>query len=51
LHEIQGTLRRQHRAASGPEAHPTGGFLAPQTNGVGELVGAGVAGMAPTWEL
>ncbi len=51
LHEIQETLRRQHRTAPGPEAHPTGGFLAPQTSGAGELVGAGVSGRAPTWEL
>jgi hypothetical protein len=51
LHEVQETLRRHHRTASGPEAHPTGGFLAPQNNGAGELVCAGVAEMAPTWEL
>jgi hypothetical protein len=51
LHEIQETLRRQHRTVPGPEAHPTGGFLAPKNNGAGELVGAGVAGTAPTWEL
>jgi hypothetical protein len=51
LHEIQETLRRQHRKAPGPEAHPQGGFLAPQADAAGELVGAGVAGKAPAWEL
>jgi len=51
LREIQETLRRQHRAASGPEAHPKGGFLAPHSNGMGELAGAGFAGKAPAWEL
>jgi hypothetical protein len=51
LHEIQETLRRQHRKAPGPEAHPQGGFLAPQSNGSVEYAGAGILGSAPTWEL
>jgi len=51
LHEIQETLRRQHRRAPGPEAHPQGGFLAPQISSQVEFSGAGIAGSAPTWEL
>ena len=51
VHEIQETLRRQHRSAPGPEAHPQGGFLAPQTKGQFEFSGAGILGAAPTWEL
>jgi hypothetical protein len=51
LHEIQETLRRQHRVAPGREAHPQGGFLAPQTKDQVELSGAGILGSAPTWEL
>jgi len=51
LREIQETLRRQHRRTAGPDAHPKGGFLAPQSNEIGELVGAGVQGKAPPWDL
>ena len=51
MHEIQETMRRHHRTAPGPEAHPQSGFLAPQTVGLLELAGAGVAGSAPTWDL
>jgi hypothetical protein len=51
LHEIQETLRRQHRTSHGPEAHPQGGFLAPQTSGQLEFSGASVLGSAPTWDL
>lgn len=51
LHEIQETLRRHHRAAPGPEAHPQAGFLAPQTKRQVEYSGASVSGNAPTWEL
>ncbi len=51
LHEIQETLRRQHRTAPGQEAHPQGGFLAPQSNGARSFSGAGIAGSAPAWEL
>lgn len=49
--EIQETMRRQHRAASGREAHPQDGFLAPQMGGSLEPVGAGVAGGVPAWDL
>jgi hypothetical protein len=51
LHEIQQTLRRQHRSAPGPEAHPQGGFLAPQLIGQHELSVADARAGAPTWEL
>jgi hypothetical protein len=51
LHEIQETMRRHHRAAPGPEAHPQDGFLAPQMTGSVEFAGAGVLGSAPAWEL
>lgn len=51
LREIQETMRRHHRMAPGPEAHPQDGFLAPQTAGSLELAAAGVAGSAPAWDL
>lgn len=51
LHEIQETMRRHHRMAPGPEAHPQGGFLAPQMAGSLRFAGAGVLGNAPAWEL
>ncbi len=51
VHDIQETLRRQHRKSRGPEAHPQSGFLAPQTGGQLEFSGAAVLGTAPTWEL
>jgi len=51
LREIQETMRRHHRMAPGPEAHPLDGFLAPQTAGSLELAAAGVAGSAPAWDL
>jgi hypothetical protein len=51
LHEIQETLRRHHRTAPGREAHPQGGFLAPQSNGSRESSGTAILGNAPTWEL
>ena len=49
--EIQQTMRRHHRAAPGPEAHPKDGFLAPQMGSSLELAGAGVAGSVPAWDL
>ncbi|MGO8759649.1 MAG: hypothetical protein ACLQG3_16140 [Terracidiphilus sp.] len=35
--EIQETLRRHHRHAPGPEAHPRGGFLAPDWGNPNDL--------------
>ena len=40
LSEIQETMRRQHRTFRGPEAHPRGGFLAPEWGDPSELAAA-----------
>lgn len=49
LREVRETMRRHHRNAPGPEAHPQDGFLAPQT--LGSQKPAEVAGGVPVWEL
>jgi hypothetical protein len=51
MHEIQETMRRHHRTAPGPEAHPLDGFLAPQMVGSLEMAGVGVTTGAPAWDL
>lgn len=51
LCEIQETLRRQHRLAPGPEAHPQGGFLVPEWHGPLVASGAAILGNAPVWDL
>ena len=51
MHEIQETFRRHHRAAAGPEAHPTGLFPVPDWNGSTELSGAATSGTAPVWGI
>lgn len=47
-HEIQESLRRQHRGSSGREAHPEGSFLIPEGNASASLV---PPGNAPAWGL
>jgi hypothetical protein len=49
MREILLTLRHQHRAGKGPDAHPHGGFMVPEGNGSGS--GAAIAGHAPSWAL
>ena len=51
LFEIQQTLRRHHRTASGPEAHPTADFLVPDWSGSSELAAAASVGTVPTWGI
>jgi len=51
IKDIQLTLRHQHRAQKGPEAHPNGGFLVPEGKGSGTATGAAIPGHAPTWAL
>ena len=51
LREIQEAMRRHHRSAPGPDAHPQGGFLVPEWNGPMAYSGAAILGHAPTWEL
>jgi hypothetical protein len=51
IHEIQENMRRHHRKAPGPEAHPQDGFLAPQMVSSLEFAGAAVLGSAPSWDL
>ena len=40
LSEIQQTMRRHHRSSPGSEAHPQGGFLAPDWGDPTELAAA-----------
>jgi hypothetical protein len=51
LRETQETMRRHHRTAPGPEAHPQDGFLAPQMGSSLELAGTSTAGGVPAWDL
>jgi len=40
LGEIQKTMRRHHRTSPGKDAHPNGGFLAPEWGDPNELAAA-----------
>jgi len=51
IREIQMTLRHQHRNQKGPEAHPNGGFLAPESKGSNAASCASMLGQAPSWAL
>ncbi len=51
LGEIQETMRRHHRTSPGPEAHPQGGFLAPDWGEPNELAAAALKGGAPVLNL
>ena len=51
LREIQETLRRHHRTAPGPEAHPVTGFPFPDWSGSNEWVGVSHSGTASTWGI
>jgi hypothetical protein len=51
LHEIQETLRRHHRTAPGPEAHPALSFPVLDWNGSTELSGEAYSSTAPTWGI
>jgi hypothetical protein len=51
IHEIQETLRRHHRNAQGPEAHPKENFLVPEWSGSDSFAGTTSPGSAPTWDL
>jgi hypothetical protein len=51
LHEIQEALRRHHRNAPGPEAHPSDSFPVPEWSGAVALSGAVSSGTAPNWDL
>ncbi len=51
LHEIHESLRRHHRTASGPEAHPAADFLVPDLNGSSGLSAKSGFGTAPTWGI
>ena len=51
LPEIQETLRRHHRNAPGPEAHPNDSFPVPEWSGAGAFPGAAIPGTAPSWDL
>lgn len=51
LHEIQETLRRQHRNTQGAEAHPRESFPVPELSGPRDFVGTAAPGTAPTWDL
>jgi hypothetical protein len=51
LHEIQEALRRHHRTAPGPEAHPVSGFPVPDWKGPSELIEAAHPGDAPMWGI
>lgn len=44
LSEIQETMRRHHRISPGREAHPQGGFLAPDWGDPMELAAAALKG-------
>lgn len=49
--EIQETLRRHHRAAPGPQAHPQGGFLVPEWSASAAAFGVKSPGNVPVWDL
>lgn len=51
LSEIQRTMRRHHRQAPGPEAHPPGGFLAPDWGDANELAEATLSGSNQVLDL
>ncbi len=44
LSEIQQTMRRHHRTSQGTDAHPQGGFLAPEWGDPSELAAAAFKG-------
>jgi hypothetical protein len=49
--EIQQTMRRHHRAAPGPDAHPAGGFLAPDWGDARDLAQAALSGQRQVLDL
>lgn len=51
LKEIDKALRSHHSNLSGPEAHPTRGFLVPEWKGPVAVSGAAILGNAPSWAL
>jgi hypothetical protein len=51
IHDIQETLRNQHRNHPGVEAHPAGGFLVPEWDGPVAYSAAAMLGHAPSWAL
>jgi hypothetical protein len=51
IREIQTILRRQHRSQKGPEAHPNGSFLVPESHGSVVTLGIASHGQAPSWAL
>jgi hypothetical protein len=51
VRDIQNSLRYQHRAHRGKEAHPSGGFLVPEWKGSVAASGAAILGHAPSWAL
>ena len=53
MSEIQETLWRQHRMGNGTQAHPQGGFLAPEWSGSSEKRQSATAelGCAPVLDL
>jgi hypothetical protein len=50
-HEIQEALRRHHRNAQGPDAHPKEGFLIPEWNGADAIAGSTMSANTPYWDL
>lgn len=51
LREIQQVLRRHHRNAPGPEAHPGETFPVPEWSGASTFAACSVAGTAPALDL
>lgn len=52
-HEIQETLRRQHRRSASRDAHPQGSFLAPNfaPEWNSPTLSQALPGTVPAWEL
>lgn len=48
-HEIQETLRRQHRVSPGPEAHPKDRFAVPEWDAAAAFAGAVDSGAVSNW--
>lgn len=51
LREVDKALRSHHSSLTGPEAHPTRGFLVPEWEGAVASSGAAILGNAPSWAL